>query len=218
MEVKRPSKQSHETLAKLVSEVLLIAILKHHFGFKTDEEKDMDDNIIAMEEETQTVWFDHILDDLPCPSAPYFRLERIWNWCLHYEQRTWARIICEDCELGGAGLFCQEEKLKVRNAFMDRLAALPAFNRTSYGDFREQQHEGFESESDDDLQENNNGAYTGKPGWELADWWTNHPMGIPRKSSLSYEACMESYSDIVLYRGMLAELGPGHPRVVYFFG
>jgi hypothetical protein len=52
MEVKLPSKQSHETLAKVVSEVSLIAILKHHFGFKTDEGKDMDDDIIAMEEET----------------------------------------------------------------------------------------------------------------------------------------------------------------------
>jgi hypothetical protein len=50
--VKLLPKQSHETIAKLVSEVSLIAILKHHFGFKTDEENDMDDDIIAMEEET----------------------------------------------------------------------------------------------------------------------------------------------------------------------
>jgi hypothetical protein len=96
MEVKLPSKQSHETLAKLVSEVSLNAISNHHFGFKIDEEKDIDDDVIAMEEGTWTALSDYIPDNLPGPSAPYFRLERIWNWCLHYERRTWARITCGD--------------------------------------------------------------------------------------------------------------------------
>lgn len=58
-----------------MSEVSLSVISKKDFGFKTGGEEDMNDDIIAMEEDTWTVWFDQVLDDLDGPSAPIALLE-----------------------------------------------------------------------------------------------------------------------------------------------
>jgi hypothetical protein len=161
MEVRLPSKQSHETLAELVSEVFAECHFEASLWFQDQRGRRHGRRRNCHGRRHLDVWFDHILDDLPGPSAPHFRLERIWNWCLHYERRMWARITCEDCGLGGAALLTLEEKRTVRNAFVDRLAALPAFNKTSYSDFREPQYEEAGSESDD---KNINGEYMGKTG------------------------------------------------------
>lgn len=191
LEVKLPFDQRFESLDALVSELSLNLVSKKPFGFKTGEEEDMDDDVIAMEEDTWTVWFDQILDDLPGASAPLLRLERFWNWCLHYEKRMWERIHCQECELGGAVLLTLNETRGARLAFFDRLDAMCAYSPVSFKYGPEGADLTTGCETHDDMVENV-GRNTGEDGWVAAKWWSHHP-GIPRKSSLSYGVHMERY-------------------------
>ncbi len=208
MEVKLPFEHKHKSLNALVSEVSFHAVSKEQFGFKTGEEEDMNDDVIAMEEDTWTVWFDQILDDLPGLSARFARLERFWNWCSHYETRMWERINCDECPLGGAVLLTLEEKHGVLEALSERLSDMPAFNSMSFKQDREQGEPttGCEIlELPEDVV-----TLTGKEGWCSAKWWTFH-HGIPRKSHWSYERHLESYRyfrDEMEYRRRT-----GHPRL-----
>ncbi len=59
----------------------LVRNIQHHavstipFGqYENDDETD--DEMIISDEDTWTIWFEHILDELPGPSAPFVRLER----------------------------------------------------------------------------------------------------------------------------------------------
>jgi hypothetical protein len=76
-------------LDELVGNIRQNAVSTIPFGqYENDDETD--DEMIISDEDTWTVWFDHILDDLPGPSAPFIRLERFWNWSSHYERNMWS--------------------------------------------------------------------------------------------------------------------------------
>jgi hypothetical protein len=88
---------------------------------------------------TWTIWFDHLLDDLPRSSAPFLRLERFWNWSWHYDRKFYC-LIQDRCDVGGA-LLSEVEKWKASNALTNHFLARRAFNPMSFKHVQEEKNE-----------------------------------------------------------------------------
>ncbi len=81
--------------------------------------------LIAIEQDTWTVWFDGILARVPGPSAQDALAERLWNWDSHYEAAMCNRL-CSDRreqQLGSPALLMDEEELAVVRGFHERVEA-----------------------------------------------------------------------------------------------
>ena len=78
IELKHPFDREHQMLDELVRNIRHNAVSTIPFGQYENVDK-TDDEMIISDEDTWTAWVDHILDDLPGPSAPFSRLERFWN-------------------------------------------------------------------------------------------------------------------------------------------
>jgi hypothetical protein len=190
IELKLPFDREHQMLDKLVRNIRHNAVSTIPFGqYENDDETD--DEMIISDEDTWTVWFDHILDDLPGPSAPLVRLERFWNWSSHYERNMWC-LIQGKCEMGGA-LLSESEQSQTLTALISRCRAKQAFNPVS---FRHVQEEGDEWSWNmvDEWAPEGLVLSTGKDGWSPGKWWT-YQEGIPQTSSVEYRRHMDKYGD-----------------------
>ncbi len=190
IELKLPFDREHQMLDELVKNIRHNAVSTIPFGqYENDDETD--DEMITSDEDTWTVWFDHILDDLPGPSAPFIRLERFWNWSSHYERNMWC-LIQGKCEMGGA-LLSESEQSQTLTALISRCRAKQAFNPMS---FRHVQEEGDEWSWNmaDEWAPEGLVISTRKDGWSPGKWWT-YQEGIPRTSSVEYRRHMDKYGD-----------------------
>ncbi len=128
IELKLPFPPKPNPLDPFISEISLHVVSQEPFGCQTGEEEDMTDILIAIEQDTWTVWLDLLLDTLPGPSAQDAHTDRLRNWSIHYESTMWMRICsypddAGEQQLGGAALLTSVEERRVVCAFHDRLLA-----------------------------------------------------------------------------------------------
>jgi hypothetical protein len=190
IELKLPFNREHQMPDELVRNIRHNAVSIIPFSqYENDDETD--DEMIISDEDTWTVWFDHILDDLPGPSAPLVRLERFWNWTSQYERNVWC-LIQGKCGMGGA-LLSNSGQSQTLIALINRFRAKQALNPMS---FRHVQEEGDEWTWNmvDEWAPEGLVLSTRKDGWSPGKWWT-YQEGIPRTSSVEYRRHMDKYGD-----------------------
>jgi hypothetical protein len=195
--IEQPTKTTHDmTDAEILLSPFLrlrnarkIAVSTTPYGLDLDDADDMDDDMIACYEDTWTVWFDYILDDLPGPSAQHTRLERFCHWTPRYEKTMWCLITGEP-EFRGP-IVTRRETDKFLAALYDRRDAMRAFKPMAYMRVCEGPDEGTGWETDEELPVNKVRA-TGVDGWSVGRWW-EYEEGIARTSSEEYWRCMGKY-------------------------
>lgn len=191
IKVMHPFKKQHEMLDEVVSDILRKAGSPIPFGLDFSDSDDMDDEMIMSSEDTWTVWFDYILDDLSGPSAPFVRLERFSNWSPQYTKNIWC-LVHEKCEIGGA-LLSDIERYWMASALAGRVLAKLAFNPMSFKHVQEDESSRLWYTADEASPENAV-LLSGKDGWWPGKWW-EYQEGIPRKSSVDHQNHMDKYGN-----------------------
>ena len=191
IKVDHPFNGEHETLDKVVSNILRKARSTPPLGLDFEDDYRMDDEMIVSLEDTYTVWFDYVLDDLPGPTAAFVRLERFWNWSPQYDKNMWC-LIRGKCEMGGALLF-RPELCHAQDALEDRYCARLAFHPMSSKHVQEDENNDNDSRYGV-LEDSPEGDVlsTGMDGWCPVKWWA-YREGIPRISSAEYKNHIDKY-------------------------
>jgi hypothetical protein len=204
-----PFEGCKELLDTLISNILRKATSTIPFGLdhncddedSDDEYENIDDEVIMSMEDTWTVWFDYILDDLPGPSARFARLERFSTWNPHYEKNMWCLINGWETSIGGCLVSDSERHLMVE-ALTERVLAKLAFNPMSLRHLKEDEQPNLWYTADDWSRPENDVLDSGKDGWWPAKWW-EYQQGIPRISSLDYQNHLDRYG----YQWILPDSG-----------
>lgn len=190
IELRNPGDGKDQMLDELTENIRHKAVSTIPFGQYVNDD-DTDDEMIISDEDTWTVWFDHILDDLPGPSAPFIRLERFWNWGAQYERNMWC-LIQGKCGMGGA-LLSVSQQYETLMSLVRRCQARRAFNPMSFRHVQEEEDE-WDWYLWDEMAPESLVSSTGKDGWCPGKWWT-YQEGIPRTSSVDYGRYMDKYGD-----------------------
>jgi len=156
------------------------------FGTQFDEDDGANDLILASEEDTWSVWLDHVLDDLQGHAAAMCRLERFTQWCDEYQADVLARI-WDTGSIGG--VFMEKDQTRqMEEGFYERRKAVFAFNPMAYDERRH-----FDSFDEDDLYTCDPNTYwkryySTEDDWCPYTWYEEYGKdGIPRKSSPEYQ-------------------------------
>lgn len=151
-----PFEGCKELLDTLISNILRKATSTIPFGLdhncddedSDDESANIDDEVTLSMEDTWTVWFDYILDDLPGPSARFARLERFSTWNMHYEKNMWCLINGWETSMGGC-LLSDSERHSMVEALTERVLAKLAFNPMSLRQLEEDEQPSLWYTADD---------------------------------------------------------------------
>jgi hypothetical protein len=180
--VKVPEATQRKPIKVMIDEIEAVCKSSKPFGTHVDEDDDIDDDMISTYEDTHTVWFDYILDDLRGPCAAMLRLARFAAWDVQYELGLRILIQRDKCDFGGT-LLSEDQLDLADNALKQRYRAMRAWNLMSVShvlDFDPLEYDN-PMYSELDCQR----ARRGKDGWNMWMWWAVPycSRGIPRSSS-----------------------------------
>ena len=174
-----------KSIKTMIDEIEAVGKSSKTFGTYIDEHDYMDDDMVATYEDTHTVWFDYILDDLGGPCAAMLRLARFAAWGAQYELGLQMLIERDESDFGGTLLF-KDQRCLADNALKQRYRAMRAWNPMSVSHVLAidpwEDDEPMYSELDCQR------ARQGKDGWDMWMWWAASycSQSIPRSSSQEY--------------------------------
>lgn len=192
--MKAPEITQAESVKSMMDEIEAVSTSSKPFGTQFDQANDTDDQAILSYENTFTVWFDFVLDDLHGPCAAMGRLARFAVWNGGYELDMGSRLEKDQGDFGGTFLSRDQRHLAHR-ALKQRYRAMRAWNPMSINHVLNYDpvEEDDTTYSDRDCQR----ARQGKDSWSMWMWWTSSycSRGIPRTSSQEYLRYMRRHGD-----------------------